>query len=138
MISIWVLPFNILKHEVSINKGIGYVIGEVGIFKEFVYLRALEGSIIEINAHEGKLVQVIKSVNNWNCARVDNCTGWLLGTTKENKLEKMVKDKKEWVKEGSFRIDTQKSEVKSLSLIDSEKASIFLLNGMVLPWIYQS
>ena len=51
LISIWMLPFNILKHEIRVGRDIGFVIGEVGVFKEFVYLRGLEGGIIELNSH---------------------------------------------------------------------------------------
>lgn len=51
LITVWLLPFNILKHEIKLNSDIGYVIEEIGCFKEMAYLRSLEGNIIEINTH---------------------------------------------------------------------------------------
>jgi hypothetical protein len=135
-ISIWLLPFNVLKHEVKAGTGLGCVIDEVGVFKEFVYLRAAEGSILELNSKEGKLAKAIQEAQHWNCARIDSCTGDLLGTTKYNQLEKMVKSKEGWRVAGSFRIEVHKSEVKELGLLESEKAVVFLLNGTVLPWLY--
>lgn len=47
----WLLPFNILKHEIKLNNDVGYVVEEIGCFKEMAYLRSLEGNIIEINTH---------------------------------------------------------------------------------------
>lgn len=33
LITVWLLPFNILKHEIKLNSDIGYVIEEIGCFK---------------------------------------------------------------------------------------------------------
>jgi len=51
LISIWLLPFNVLKHEIKLNYEMGFVFDSIGSFKELLYLKALEGGFIEINVH---------------------------------------------------------------------------------------
>ena len=69
-----------------------------------MYLKSLEGSILEISVHEGKLLKTIGNLSHWICANIDSCTGGLFGITKENKLEKMVKGSKSWSKTDHFKI----------------------------------
>ena len=46
LVAVWLLPFNILKHEIRLQGDIGYVSEEIGCFKELAYLRTLEGHIL--------------------------------------------------------------------------------------------
>ena len=138
VITVWLLPFNILKHEIKLQAQIGYVMEEIGSYKQFAYLRTLEGNIIEINTHEGKLIKVLKDYRNWNCYTVDSCTGQLLGINSSNNLQIISKNKEKWTLKTRVTIDQLKNQIKSLAVVESEKAVIFLDNGMMLPWSYQT
>lgn len=82
-----------------------------------VYLRSIEGNIVEINSHEGKLVKAIKKCNEWMSCSVDSCTGQLLGIDKNNNLEILNKIKDEWILKTKVKIENLKSEIKSLGVI---------------------
>ena len=49
----------------------------------------------------------------------------------------MSKVKENWERVSKCKVDVNKSEVRDVCLVDSEKVLIFLESGVVLTWIYQ-
>ena len=101
-------------------------------------MRTLEGVILEINTHEGKLSRTIRDRPAWQSCVVDGITGTLLGIEGASQLQVMAREKDAWALKTKVKLEGLRGEIRALGVVESEKAVLFLEGGMVLPWSYEN
>ena len=80
----------------------------------------------------------MRDYRHWSAAAVDSCTGDLLGIHSKDTLEVLERGKDGLRSRCKVAFEIPKGEIKSLGVVESEKAVVFMDSGVILPWSYQS
>ena len=73
-VKVWLLPFNVLKHELKVNVANHVSDALKTNSAKSVYLKGLNGTVLELDLKEGKIKSKIENMESWYICTYDRCT----------------------------------------------------------------